>query len=89
MQTTPPPPYATLTPDCVLNALDSVGLRGDCGLAPLEGVFLVVQPVAAKLRQLLVRIARTEKVLAPARDCAHERELISSIPVAAGIEKRA
>lgn len=29
-------PYATLTPDCVLNALDSVGLRGDGHLLALN-----------------------------------------------------
>jgi len=36
MQTTSPPPYASLTPDCVLNALDSVGLRGDGRLLALN-----------------------------------------------------
>ena len=36
MQTQTPPPYATLTPDCVLNALDSVGLRGDGRLLALN-----------------------------------------------------
>ena len=36
MQTTNTPPYATLTPDCVLNALDSVGLRGDGRLLALN-----------------------------------------------------
>ena len=33
---TPTPPYATLTPDCVLNALESVGLRGDGRLLALN-----------------------------------------------------
>src|SRR5215218_2063986 len=30
------PPYADLTPDCVLDALDSVGLRGDGRLLSLN-----------------------------------------------------
>ena len=30
-------PYAGLTPDCVLDALDSVGLRGDGRAGPVHG----------------------------------------------------
>ncbi|MEP7183560.1 MAG: serine/threonine protein kinase [Betaproteobacteria bacterium] len=35
MTTAAPPPYAGLTPDCVLDALDSVGVRGDGRLLAL------------------------------------------------------
>jgi Ser/Thr protein kinase RdoA (MazF antagonist) len=36
MPTVPAPPYAGLTPDCVLDALDSVGVRGDGRLLALN-----------------------------------------------------
>jgi Ser/Thr protein kinase RdoA (MazF antagonist) len=36
MSTAPTPPYAGLTPDCVLDALDSVGVRGDGRLLALN-----------------------------------------------------
>ncbi|MCK7492128.1 MAG: serine/threonine protein kinase [Comamonadaceae bacterium] len=36
MEDIPSPPFATLTPDCVLAALDSVGLRGDGRLLALN-----------------------------------------------------
>src|SRR4029079_7406028 len=32
----PPPPYDGLTPDCVLDALDTVGIRGDGRLLALN-----------------------------------------------------
>ena len=36
MDNLPPPPYAALTPDCVLDALDSVGLPCDGRLLALN-----------------------------------------------------
>ena len=36
MDTNKPAPYAGLTPDCVLDALDSIGLRGDGRLLGLN-----------------------------------------------------
>ncbi len=36
MNASSPPPYAGLTPDCVLDALDSVGIRGDGRLLALN-----------------------------------------------------
>ncbi|MBS1172231.1 MAG: serine/threonine protein kinase, partial [Proteobacteria bacterium] len=36
MEDVPNPPFSTLTPDCVLSALDSVGLRGDGRLLALN-----------------------------------------------------
>ncbi len=36
MDSSAPPPYAGLTPDCVLDALDSVGIRGDGRLLALN-----------------------------------------------------
>ncbi|MGA8031294.1 MAG: phosphotransferase, partial [Casimicrobiaceae bacterium] len=86
-----PPPYAGLTPDCVLDALDSVGFRGDGRMIALNSyenrVYQIWREDAAPVVAKFYRPARwsddqiLEEHALVAELAEHEGPAVPPIPV--------